>query len=79
MDIPFDDFTGESCRHPETENCQTEGPFDLAFRPSDIFGDSSFQQRPTVDCADAAMDQQCRDSGSHPFIFDIVHFEAPLR
>lgn len=59
----------------ETENCQTEGPFDLAFRPSDIFGDSSFQQGQRATVPMRSLDQQCRDSGSHRY--DIVHFEAP--
>lgn len=79
MNILLNDPAREGSRHAKEEDGDAESPFDLAFRPADVVGDSSFQQRPTVDCADAAMDQQCRDSGSHPFIFDIVHFEAPLR
>ena len=87
MNVPFHDVAQKCGGHTQKEDGKVEGSFGGSLGKADVVGDLLAEDGPTIDRADAAVDEQCGDCAADPFVvapvarssFGRFHSSNPFR
>lgn len=73
VDILLHYVAQKSGGHAEEEDSEAEGPFCCALGKTDIVGDLLAENRPAVYRTDTAVEEQCGNCRTYPFVLNF-HF-----